>query len=101
MKKNLLTMLCALSAVSHLLASENEEWWRCPRDADAAEQELERQFDVVESTIFRFEISGVPVQRALVAWKTFSRDNYGYLITHYHWRTFDFLHNTLLYRSDY
>jgi hypothetical protein len=80
MKKALLTMFFALSAASSLLASEAEEWWRCPRDAVYARQEMFRQFGLSESTVTvtSFETFGVPVRAASLRWKTFGTDDYGY-----------------------
>jgi hypothetical protein len=99
LRRTVLTVLAGISvATSSLLASdEAEEWWRCPRDAGYARQEMERHFgSIPDSSIINFEISGVPVRWASIGWKTFGTD-----VTNYHWRTFDFLHNTLLYQSDY
>ena len=106
-------MFCALSALilaSHASRAAEEETWRLPRDAGYARQELERQFGTIyDSQVVHFEIDGVPVRRASIGWKTFGWKTYGrdangyplsYPVTYYHWRTYDFLHNTLLYQSD-
>jgi len=88
-------MILAVLAITRLSGSESEEWWRCPRDADYARQEMFRQFgNIPESSIIYFQISGIPVKRASLGWKTFNPLTY-------HYRTFDFLHNALVYQSDY
>ena len=102
MKTILSIAVSAIFSVGILListsASELSDW-NLPQTADAAKQDLIREFNIPDS-ICNFEIDGIPVTRAIIQWKTYGI-RYGSWWTFYHTRAYDFRNKMLLQQSDY
>jgi hypothetical protein len=89
-----LTALASLTMASY--------GYSLPSRADVAYEELITEFDIPShESITAFEVSGVPVERAYIAWKTGYWDAYGVWIPVYHHRTFDFSTHIVVRRSDF